>query len=115
VNQSRVALRNDAMHFAGAVFNPVDRTVRIDGQTICLTPREARLIEFLAESPGTVVTYETLYIEILGRTFGGDTSNMRVLLGKLAGSLKQVGISVRACVDVIPKAGYRYRPTVSTA
>lgn len=94
--------------FAGASLRVDERTCTHDGRRISLTPKEVQLIELLAFDPGHVVTYETLYAEILGRPFRGDTSNLRVLLGKLAASLRGAGIDVRAWVTVIPKAGYRY-------
>jgi len=96
--------------FAGATVHPVDRQLRRKQATIRLTPREVDLVESLAQSAGEVVTYETLYSEILGRRFRGDTSNMRVLLGKLAASFRSVGLVLRASIEVIPKSGYRYRP-----
>jgi DNA-binding winged helix-turn-helix (wHTH) protein len=75
---------------------------------VSLTPREVLLVEVLAGSKGQIVTYETLYSEVLGRRFRGDTSNMRVLLGKLGSSIRPLGLTLQHHVDVIPKTGYRY-------
>lgn len=96
-------------HFAGAILAPLERTVRNGKKQIRLTPREVELAEVLLEFDGEVVPYQTLYSEILGRRFRGETSNMRVLLGKLASSFRAVGIDLRRQIEVIPKAGYRYR------
>jgi DNA-binding winged helix-turn-helix (wHTH) protein len=74
-----------------------------------ITPREALLLELLIRAEPEVVSYETLYNEILGRKFRGDTSNMRVLLAKLSISARAVGITLRSHINVIPKTGYRYR------
>jgi two-component system KDP operon response regulator KdpE len=97
------------VHFAGAVLNPLERTLRLDGSMVSLTPREVMLVEILAESQDRIVTYDTLYSEVLGRRFRGETSNMRVLLGKLGSSIKPLGLVLQNHVDVIPKTGYRYR------
>ena len=94
--------------FAGGELRPDDRTLRRGRRTLSLTPREAGLAEALAARPGEVVSYETLYGEILGRRFRGETSNLRVLLGKLAATCRRGGIALRGWVEVIPKAGYRY-------
>lgn len=99
---------SSSLHFAGAILQPSDRTVRLAGKSVVLTPREFQLLRLLAESRNRVVSYEALYNEILGRRFAGDTANMRVLLGKLAASLDTVGISLRQHVEVISKSGYRY-------
>jgi DNA-binding response OmpR family regulator len=101
--------------FSGASLDPLERTLQHDGRSVGLTPREVTLIELLTRSSGEIVTYETLYSEILERRFRGDTSNMRVLLGKLSASAQQVGIALREWVDVIPKTGYRYRSAISVA
>lgn len=97
-----------SLHFAGATLLLSDRTLHRAGCSVVLTPREFQLVRLLAEARNRVVTYETLYSEILGRRFAGDTANMRVLLGKLAASLRAAGISLRQHVEVIPKGGYRY-------
>lgn len=96
--------------FAGTSIQVVDRTVRRAGKSVDLTPREMELIQVLHESPGAIVTHETLYEEILGRRFHGDTSNLRVLLAKLAKSFRTVGGQLRHYIEVIPKTGLRYRP-----
>jgi DNA-binding response OmpR family regulator len=94
--------------FAGARVHPVDRKLEC-GKLLCrLTPREVELAELLAQSADQLVTYETLFNDILGIRFRGDTSNLRVLLGKLGASAQQAGIDLRRWVEVIPKLGYRY-------
>jgi DNA-binding response OmpR family regulator len=98
------------LQFSGATVNVLDRTLQYRERTVVLTPREVTLLELLAGAGDEVVTYESLYSEILGRRFRGDTSNMRVLLAKLSTSAAQVGFALRHCVDVIPKTGYRFRP-----
>lgn len=97
------------IRFAGGVFRPSDRLLHNREHVVSLTSREAELLELLTRSRGEIVTYESLYSEILGRSFRGETSNMRVLLGKLGGSTSRVGIALRQWVEVIPKMGYRYR------
>jgi DNA-binding response OmpR family regulator len=107
--KTRTAPRPKRINFSGAMLDPLDRSLEHRGKTVRLTPREVTLIELLSGSTDHVVTYELLYNEILGRQFRGDTSNMRVLLAKLSMSARQIGVTLRHCVDVIPKTGYRYR------
>lgn len=98
------------LSFAGTVLDVSERTLRYRGKMALLTPREMGLAEVLARSRGQVVTYEMLYDELLSRKFAGETSNMRVLLGKLATSAQKIGVPLREWIEVIPKSGYRYRP-----
>jgi len=95
--------------FAGALVDPVERTLQHRKRIVHLTPHEVDLIELLIPSEGGVLTYDTLYSDLLERRFRGDTSNMRVLLGKLMASARTVGLPLRKWVQVIPKLGYRYR------
>lgn len=95
--------------FATTQIRPADRSVRRRGIEITITPRELQLAQLLAEARGTVVSYEELYDAVLGRPFRGDTSNMRVLLGKLGTSLQRLGVDLRRHVEVIAKNGYRLR------
>lgn len=113
--RARPSARPASFRFAGARLRPVERRIEHAGRCTSLTPREVQLAELLAESAGAVVTYATLYSEILGRRFRGDTSNLRVLLGKLDASLRAIGIVLRKHVEVIPKTGYRYSPPRRTA
>lgn len=96
--------------FAGATLDPVERKLQRGNRVARLTPREVALARALIDSRGEPLSYEELYEEILGRRFRGDTSNMRVLLGKLCGSAESVGIPLREWIHVIPKSGYRYTP-----
>jgi DNA-binding response OmpR family regulator len=94
--------------FAGGVVDPVDRELRHGKRAARITPREIDLAELLVQSAGKAVTYHTLYGEVLGRKFRGETVNMRVLLLKLIVTARKAGISLRTWVEVIPKLGYRY-------
>jgi DNA-binding response OmpR family regulator len=97
------------LRFSAATLHPLTRTLQHRDRSVILTPRESMLLELLIAAEPDVVSYETLYNEILERRFRGDTSNMRVLLGKLNISARKVGVALRSSVDVIPKTGYRYR------
>lgn len=94
--------------FAGATVHPLERRVENGSRKHRITPREVQLLKLLAESEGHVVTYHTLYSDILGRKFRGDSSNMRVLLRKLHASFALLQIRLREYITVIPKTGYRY-------
>ena len=105
---ARIVLKPFA--FAGVTVDPVGRQLRRGNKAGHLTPHEVDLVELLVQSEGGILTYETLYSDILGRRFRGDTSNMRVLLGKLTASARAAGVQLREWVEVVPKMGYRYRP-----
>ncbi len=87
---------------------PHEHRIGYAGQTIHVAPQEIALLRLLARSHGKVVTYSLLYDELFNRKFEGDTTNSRVLLGKLCASFKQLGVDLKSFVQVIPKSGYLY-------
>jgi DNA-binding response OmpR family regulator len=94
---------------ARATLDPAERRLSFQGRSVRLTPREVSLGEALLRHRGMVVPYETLFLEVLERKYSGDTSNLRVLLGKLATSFAKLGLDLRRWVEVIPKAGHKLR------
>lgn len=98
---------NRVINLAGARLSLSDRMLSRGRRYSRLTPKEAELAESLVHHRGAVIRYEALYSEVLGRNFAGDTSNMRVLLGKLTNSFRRIGVNLRQWIEVIPKSGYR--------
>lgn len=98
----------DTFPFAGATVHPLERRIEHGRLHVKVTPRELELIKFLFEARGHVVTYQTLYTEMLARTFRGDTSNLRVLFGRLVASFRTIRVPLRHHIEVIAKTGYRY-------
>lgn len=110
IKPARTRKPREALPFAGATLHPTERKLQRGARTVSLTPREVALARLLADSRGETLTYDELFQEILGRRFRGDTSNMRVLLGKLCASAATLGIDLRHWLQVIPKTGYRFAP-----
>jgi DNA-binding winged helix-turn-helix (wHTH) protein len=98
----------ESFRFAAATVFPLELRLAHGARTTSIAPRELELIELLHDQSGQVVTYEALYRQILGRRFTGETSNLRVLLGKVARSFSRIRLRVRSTISVIPKTGYRY-------
>jgi DNA-binding response OmpR family regulator len=101
---------NAVISIAGARLSPADRRLQRGSAVRRLSPKEVELLESLFHARGAVVRYEILYSDVIGRRFGGDTSNMRVLLGKLRASFRTVGVNLSRWIEVIPKTGYRLLP-----
>ncbi len=98
---------------AGVEIFPREQRIHHAARSLHIAPQEVALLRMLARSKGNVVTYPMLYEELLGRKFAGDTTNCRVLLGKACSSFKQLGIDLKAHIQVIPKSGYLYSATLS--
>jgi DNA-binding response OmpR family regulator len=94
---------------------PHEQKLLYAGKSLHIAPQEVALLRMLARSPNKVVTYPALYEELLHRKFAGDTTNCRVLLGKVCASFKQLGVELKAHIQVIPKSGYLYSAALSHA
>lgn len=110
MNLARQVGSRPKFQFAGATVFPQERRIEAGGKSVRITPMEIEFVQLLARAPGKVVAYGTLYSEVLERSFGGDTSNMRVLFAKVGTSFNRIGIKIRTVVQVIPKTGYHYLP-----
>lgn len=102
------AFEPEVFSLGKATVRPDERVVSYRGRETHLSPKEVELARLLSESKGKILTYDVLYCELFGRTFSGESANMRVLLGKLAGSCRKVGLDLRGLIRVIPKSGYAF-------
>lgn len=93
---------------AGATVFPEKQQMQRGPRSVHLSPKEVALARLLAESGGKLLTYDLIYAELFQRAFAGDSANMRVLLGKLAGSYRELGLDLRAAIRVTPKTGCTY-------
>jgi len=96
---------------AGIRVFPHEHQIGIGGKKIHVAPQEIALLRLFAHRQGTVIPYPVLYDQLFERRFDGETTNCRVLLGKLCESFRKLEIDLRAYVQVIPKSGYLYSPT----
>ena len=94
--------------FGGATIIPDQHLAQVRKKSAHLSPKEIELARLLAKSEGQMITYEVLYSELFGRAFPGESSNLRVLLGKLVSSFQSLRLNLRAMIEVTPKSGYRY-------
>lgn len=73
--------------FEGLVLDFDARTVKVDGQTASLTPKEYELITFLARHPRQVFSREQLLDSVWGYDYAGDTRTVDTHVKMLRESL----------------------------
>jgi DNA-binding response OmpR family regulator len=106
--RSLAQLPPDQFSLAGATFLPGQQTLSRGGRSIHIAPMEIEIARLLADSPCKTLSYQFLYSQLFNRSFSGDSSNLRVLLGKLAASYRKLGLDLRGTIRVTPKVGYCY-------
>ena len=71
------------VEYQGLVINLTNYSVRVDGETVDMPPKELELLYFLASSPNQVFTREQLLDHIWGYEYVGDTRTVDVHIKRL--------------------------------
>lgn len=69
--------------FGNLTVDFLQQQVTIDGRPVALTPIEYRILSYLAQNAGRVVTYNLLLEKIWGREYIGETNLLRVHIFRL--------------------------------
>ena len=79
------------------------------GELVRLTPTEWRVLELLLQSPGKLVTRETLLTQVWGAFHAKDTGYLRLYFAQLRKKLEPVPAEPRYLVTELGM-GYRFVP-----
>lgn len=91
------------------VLNPEERTVEIEGKPILLTYKEFELLQLFCLHPGKVFTRDTLYNEIWGMEYVGETRTVDMHIRTLRQKLGEYG----DYIETVRNVGYRMGVTKS--
>ena len=72
----------------GLAFDRTTRELRLDGEPVRLTPREAALFEALARQPGRVLTHRQLLAEVWGAEHVDQLHYLRIYIGHLRAKIE---------------------------
>lgn len=93
----------------GIEVSPLERTVRIDGKSVDLTPKEFELLHYLLLNRGLALSRERLLEEVWGYSFYGDARTVDVHIGQLRKKLGPWGLVIQTVWGL----GYRVDPEAS--
>jgi len=99
-----------AQVLGGVELQPDERTVRVDGALVDLTPKEFELLHCLLLNRGLALTRERLMQEVWGYTFYGDARTVDVHVGQLRKKLGPWG----RVVQTVWGLGYKADREVSS-
>jgi DNA-binding response OmpR family regulator len=94
--------------FAGVYVYPAEHRLVHGEREIHTTPKVIELVQLLHHNAGRLVPYTELYEVLFLRPFAGETANCRVLLARADSVFRQLGVNLRALIQVVPKSGYLY-------
>lgn len=95
----------DAIGAGPLVVHPQEHEIRVDGETVDLTPLEFELARVLAQHPGQVLTPRQLMEMVWRDSTGIAPDRVKFTLLRLRAKL---GTRVR--IESVRGVGYRYRP-----
>jgi DNA-binding response OmpR family regulator len=101
--------KNTVMRFAGGdlIIDPASLTVIVDGTPIELTPTEHRILLYLAEHPGQVVTIEDVFTSVWGFDTDVNVNNVKWYVWRLRQKLDGENGAARF-IFTERGAGYRF-------
>lgn len=82
---------SEELHFAGLQFNPVTREVYRNDRSIELTAKEYDLLELFMRHPRQVLTRDTIYEQVWGYDFDGESNIIEVYVRYLRSKLEAEG------------------------
>jgi len=79
------------LHFGDVVANPVTREVRRGDRLVNLTAKEFDLLEMFLRHPRQVLTRDSIYEQVWGYDFGGESNIIEVYIRYLRSKLEAEG------------------------
>ena len=110
--QRRVASEAEpepVLRFDGLEIDLLRKLVKLDGESVHLTPTEYRLLESMATNPGKLLTHQWLLQQVWGRGYGTESHYLRIYVKQLRQKLKDTPSSPR-WITTEPGLGYRWLP-----
>lgn len=111
----RVALRHGSSERSQSAVIRADglevdleqRSVRVDGESVHLTPTEYSLLKYLATNAGRVLTHPMILRAVWGAEYASDTQLLRTFVNQLRAKLHDDAAEPRFIVTD-PGIGYRF-------
>jgi two-component system, OmpR family, KDP operon response regulator KdpE len=97
------------LHFDDLEIDLLKKLVKLDGESIHLTPTEYRLLESMATNPGKLLTHQWLLQQVWGRGYGTESHYLRIYVKQLRQKLKDTPSAPR-WITTEPGLGYRWLP-----
>lgn len=105
--RNRVDEEPTVFEFRGLRVDFVARTVKVDDQSVHLTPNEYRVLGVLIRNQGKVVTHHQLLREVWGPAAQAESQYVRVYVNQLREKLKDPAANPRFIVTEVG-VGYRF-------
>ena len=95
--------------FDGLEIDLLKKLVKLDGESVHLTPTEYRLLESMATNPGKLLTHTWLLQKVWGPGYGTESNYLRLYVRQLRRKLSDTPSAPR-WITTEPGLGYRWLP-----
>ncbi|MDR1600781.1 MAG: response regulator transcription factor [Oscillospiraceae bacterium] len=92
--------------FGALEILPDSYTVRLDGESVAMTPREVELLALLASHPGRVFPRETILSQVWGYDYYGDSRTVDTHIKRLRQKLSAPGAKWQ--ITTVYGVGYKF-------
>jgi len=86
----------------------LEKSVRISGREIRLTPKEYALLLYLMQNKGQVLSREALLVHCWGYDYDGDERSVDTHIKRLREKLQDKA----SCIQTVIKSGYRFKEDI---
>jgi len=97
------------LRFDGLEIDLLKKLVKLDGESVHLTPTEYRLLESMATNPGKLLTHTWLLQRVWGAGYGTESNYLRLYVRQLRRKLSDTPSAPR-WITTEPGLGYRWLP-----
>ena len=97
------------LRFDGLEIDLLRRLVKLDGESVHLTPTEYRLLESMATNPGKLLTHTWLLRKVWGPGYVTESNYLRLYVRQLRRKLSDTPSAPR-WITTEPGLGYRWLP-----
>lgn len=104
-------LEQQSLSFKGIIINPLQRNVRLNGNSIQLTAKEFDLLYYLASHQGQVFTKKQIYNHVWQDEYAFDDNNIMCLISKLRKKIENEKFNL-SYIQTIHGVGYRFNQEV---
>ncbi|MBQ1378190.1 MAG: response regulator transcription factor [Lachnospiraceae bacterium] len=104
----RKVLSSGQLIAGGITLDLLEKSVRISGQEIRLTPKEYALLLYLMQNKGQVLSREALLVHCWGYDYDGDERSVDTHIKRLREKLQDKA----SCIQTVIKSGYRFKEDI---
>ena len=97
------------LRFEGLEIHLLKKLVKLEGESVHLTPTEYRLLEAMATNPGKLLTHMWLLRKVWGPGYGTESNYLRLFVRQLRRKLADTPSAPR-WITTEPGLGYRWLP-----